>query len=57
MDEPKPSTDWTYKCSELLKDREWMDIYERTVKKESGVKQEVKYTFRANYELIEEKLF
>lgn len=57
MDEPKPSTDWTYKCSELLKDRTWMDIYERTVKKESGVKQEVKYQFRANEELIEEKLF
>lgn len=55
MDEPE--TDWTYKCSELLKDREWMDIYERTVKKESGVKQEVKYTFHASDDLIEEKLF
>lgn len=56
MEEPKLSTDWTYKYSELLKNREWMDIYERTVKKESGVKQEVKYQFRANEDLIEEKL-
>lgn len=57
MDEPKLSTDWTYVCSELLRNREWMDIYERTVRGEFGVKQEVKYHFHAHEDLIEEKLF